>query len=60
MLNRVYDVTNLSFSIIDNPRVVLSAEQVEDFHFFLNKQAYIRNTTLAAIVSADCKTAIAR
>ena len=60
VLNRVYDLANISFSIIDNPSTPLSADDVKDFDFFLNKQAYIRNTTLAAIISDKCKAAIAR
>lgn len=60
VLNRVYDVANLAFSIIDDPGVVLSGEQAQDFDFFLNKQAYIRNVTLAAVASARCRAEIAR
>lgn len=60
VLNRVYDLANISFSIVNNPATPLSADDVKDFDFFLNKQAYLRNTTLAAIASSECKAAIAR
>ncbi len=60
VMNRVYDMANLSFSIINNPELPLKESDLQDFDFFLNRQEYIRNTTLAAIVSDECRARIAR
>lgn len=58
VLNRVYDLFNLSLSIIHDPCVTLSADEERDFDFFLNQQAYLRGVTLAAVVSEACKATI--
>lgn len=59
VLNHVYDMANISFSVINDQNVLLKAEDLESFRLFLNKQDYIRNTTLASIVSEACKREIA-
>ena len=59
VLNRVYDLANLSLSIINDPDLLTTQQDLDDFQFFLQKQTYLRNTTLASIVSEECRRAIA-
>ncbi|MEG1524179.1 MAG: hypothetical protein RRZ24_02105 [Clostridia bacterium] len=58
VLNRCYDLTNLFFSFLDDPSRLTTQKELEDFHFFLQKQDYLRNVTLASIVSEACKQEI--
>ena len=59
VLNRVYDLANLSFSFLNDPSLVRSREDVEELTYFLTQQDHIRNVTLTAIVSDTCKQKIA-
>lgn len=52
-MNRIYDIANISFSALDDFNVLKTQEDVDDFHFFLYQQDFIRNTTLASIMSRD-------
>lgn len=52
-MNRIYDVANISFSALDDFSVLKTQEDIDDFHFFLYQQDFIRNTTLASIMSRD-------
>ena len=57
-LNRIYDIANVSFSALKNYSVIQTLEDVENFHFFLHKQDFIRNTTLSSIMSKDAKRSL--
>ncbi len=59
VLNHCYDLTNLFFSFVDDPAKLKTKEDLEHFTSYLNRQKFLRNTTLAAIVSEDCKAEIA-
>ncbi len=54
-LNRIYDIANISFSALKDYSVIHTLEDVENFHFFLHKQDFIRNTTLSSIMSNDAR-----
>lgn len=58
VLDRVYDLAEQTAVILRQPDAALSASALEDLDFFLNRQAYIRGTTLSAIVSEACKADI--
>lgn len=57
-LNRIYDIANVSFSALKNYSVIQTLEDVENFHFFLHKQDFIRNTTLSSIMSKNAKRSL--
>ena len=57
-MNRCYDLTNLFFSFVDDPSKLRTQEDLDNFTFYLNKQGFLRNTTLASIVSEECKKEI--
>jgi hypothetical protein len=54
-LNRIYDIANISFSALKDYSVIQTLEDVENFHFFLHKQNFMRNTTLSSIMSRDAR-----
>lgn len=56
--NQVYESLNTFLSIVKNPSQIISQKDLDQIHYFLNKQAHIRNVTLAAIVSRDCEAHI--
>lgn len=55
VLNRIYDIANISFSALNDFSVLKTQEDVDNFHFFLYQQDFIRNTTFASIMSRDAK-----
>jgi hypothetical protein len=55
-LNRIYDIANISFRALKDYSVIQTLEDVENFHFFLHKQNFMRNTTLSSIMSKDAKS----
>ena len=57
-LNHCYDLSNLFFSFVDDPRKLKTMGDLSTFNEYLQKQAFIRNTTLAAITSDACKREI--
>lgn len=57
-LNRIYDIANISFSALNDYSVIQTIEDVENFHFFLSKQDFLRNTTLASIMSREAKRSV--
>lgn len=57
--NQTYDSLNLYLSIISNPAQVLSKKDLEQLHYFLQKQTHIRNVTFPNIVSRSCAAGIA-
>lgn len=57
--NQVYESINLYLSILKDPSQVLSQKDIDQFHYFYQKQQHIRNVTLRAIVSNDCALKIA-
>ena len=59
VLNHCYDLANLFFSFVDDPAKLTTKEDLERFSSYLNRQKFLRNTTLASIVSEDCKAEIA-
>ncbi len=54
-LNRVYDIASISFRALEDINVLKTQEDIDDFHFFLHKQDFIRNTILTSIISKDAK-----
>jgi hypothetical protein len=57
-LNRIYDISNISFSALKDYSIIQTMEDVENFHFFLHEQDFIRNTTLSSIMSRDTKRSL--
>ena len=57
--NLLYDSLNTYLAIIKDPSQYISAKDLEQFHYYFQKQTYIRNTTLPAIVSRACAARIA-
>lgn len=57
-LNRIYDIANLSFCALKDYSELRTLEDVENFHFFLHQQEFLRNTTLAAIMSKEAKRSL--
>lgn len=57
-LNRIYDIANISFSALKDYSVIQTIEDVDNFHFFLTKQDFLRNTTLASIMSREAKRSV--
>lgn len=57
-LNCIYDIANITFSAMKSYSVIQTLEDVENFHFFLHKQDFIRNTTLSSIMSKDAKRSL--
>lgn len=57
--NQVFDSLNAYLSIVQNPTLLISKKDLEQFHYVLQKQKHIRNTTLPAIASAPCAAKIA-
>lgn len=57
-LNRIYDIANISFRALNDYSVIQTLEDVENFHFFLSKQDFMRNTTLASIMSREAKRSV--
>jgi hypothetical protein len=54
-LNRIYDIANISFSSLNDYSAIMTLEDVENFHFFLHKQNFLRSITLASIMSREAK-----
>ncbi len=57
--NQVFDSLNSYLSILQDPNQLISKNELDQFHYVLQKQKHIRNTTLAAIVSRPCAEQIA-
>lgn len=57
-LNRCYDLANRFFGIVENPARLKTEDDLECFSTYLNKQKFLRQTTLASIISDECKTEI--
>ncbi|NLI54803.1 MAG: hypothetical protein GX417_10895 [Clostridiales bacterium] len=57
--NQVFDSLNIYLSIVKNPQQIISDKDLDQFHYFLHKQAHIRNVTLPSIVSRSCAASIA-
>ena len=57
--NQVYESINLYLSVLKDPSQVLSQKDIDQIHYFYQKQQHIRNVTLRAIVSNDCAEKIA-
>jgi hypothetical protein len=55
-LNRIYDIANISFSALEDYSVIKTLEDVENFHVFLQKQRFLRQTTLSSIMSKEAKS----
>jgi len=54
-MNRIYDIANLSFSALEDITVLKTQEDLDNFHFFLHKQDFIRSTTLNSIMSKEAQ-----
>ncbi len=59
ILNQLYVSVDTFLAIIQNPDKTFSPKDLEQFHYFLQKQRHIRNITLPAIVSKTCREEIA-
>ncbi len=57
--NQVFDSLNVYLAILQDPTQFFSKKDLEQFHYVLQKQKHIRNTTLTAIVSGSCAARIA-
>ncbi len=57
--NQLFDSINTYLSIIKDPTQNLSSKDLEQFHFFMQKQVHIRNITFPAVVSRSCAAGIA-
>ena len=57
--NQLFDSLNLYLSILSNPAQVFSKKDLEQIHYYIQKQAHIRNVTLPNIVSQSCAASIA-
>lgn len=57
--NQLFDSLNLYLSIVKNPAQVLSIKDLQQIHYFLQKQKQIRNVALPSIVSRSCAESIA-
>lgn len=54
-MNRIYDLANVFFSALEDYSVLKTKEDIDNFHFFLYKQEFIRNTTICSIMSKGQK-----
>ncbi len=57
--NQTFDSLNIYLSIVKDPLQTISEKDLDQFHYFLQKQKHIRNVTLPAIVSRSCAARIA-
>ncbi len=57
--NQLFDSLNTYLSIVKDPSQLISAKDLDQFQYFVQKQAHIRNVTLNSIVSRDCAARIA-
>ncbi len=57
--NQLFEALNTYLSIINNPLQLFSQKELDYFHYYLQKQAHIRNVTLPSIVSRNCAASIA-
>lgn len=55
VLNSTYDLVNLSLSIIHDPSIVKTADDVNEFRRFTQKQRELRTKTLASVASEEWK-----
>lgn len=57
--NQLYESLHTVLSVVKNPSQIISQKDLDQIHYFINKQAHIRNITLAAVVSRACGARIA-
>lgn len=57
--NQLFESLNTFLSIIQDPSQTLSKKDLDQFQYYLQKQAHIRNVTLPAIISHACAASIA-
>lgn len=57
--NQLFESLNTYLSVINDPSQAFSLKELDYFHYYLQKQAHIRNVTLPSIVSRVCATNIA-
>ena len=57
--NQIFESLNSYLSIVQDQTQFLSQDDLDQFHYVLQKQKHIRNTTFAAIVSRSCAARIA-
>ena len=57
--NQLFDSLNLYLSFVKNPTQVLSKKDLDQIHYFMQKQVHIRTVTLPKIVSQSCAAKIA-
>ena len=58
VLNRCYTMTNQFYLFVKDRSQLKTQEDLELFQIYLQKQDYLRNTTLASIVSDACRQSI--
>ena len=57
--NQLFDSLNLYLSLLNNPTQVLSTKDLDQIHYFLQKQTHIRTVSLPSIVSRACAESLA-
>ncbi|MEA4939254.1 MAG: hypothetical protein VB091_06680 [Christensenella sp.] len=57
--NQLFDSLNLYLSLLNNPAQVLSTKDLDQIHYFLQKQTHIRTVSLPSIVSRACAESLA-
>ena len=60
VLNHTYNLTNLVYTVLSDITMIKNPSDLNDFNTYLQKQGYLRNVTLASVISEDCKKNIAR
>ena len=58
ILSNVETLAKCYFAIAEHPETAVTKKELEDFQLFFNRQAHLRNVTLAAIVSEACQKRI--
>ena len=58
VLNHCYDLANLFYSFVADPSKLTTKEDYNVFSAYLNKQSFLRNTTLPSIISDACRKEI--
>lgn len=57
--NQVYESLNTFLAIVKDPSQSFSDKDLDQIHYFLQKQAHIRNVTFPSVVSRACAANIA-
>lgn len=58
ILSNVETLAKCCFAVAEHPETPVTKKELENFQLFFNRQAHLRNVTLAAIVSEACQKRI--